>query len=466
MNKLLSLKIASITLLALLILVPLYMIEAKISERAFLRDSAAQSVALSWTGDQRVSGPILTLTYQERVVTGLSDSKGFRFDGVEKRVTRTRQFAPDSLTINATMQTEILNKGIYPVPVYTSELVFNGLFDLGAVAQAVAELERLDSVERVESIKMLWRISDTRGLNVVSALLLGDTSYALIPGLPAGVGGNGMHLALPLASLKHGGEVPYRLSFKLRGMRDLSFVPVAKQTDIHLTSDWPHPMFRGSFLPAQRTITDEGFTASWHVNEFASKASTQVQQCSPKECDGARILSLGVELVDPVDIYLQSERAVKYGFLFVALIFTAFFTFELLAGLRIHPVQYSLVGAAIAAFFLLLISLAEHLGFNMAYALSAAASLGVIGVYLQSILQSGATAARFSAGLGLLYWLLYMILKSEDYALLMGALLCFMVLAAVMVLTRNVNWYGLGVQRGTTTEVADAARSASGSKAP
>ncbi|MFK7975196.1 MAG: cell envelope integrity protein CreD [Halioglobus sp.] len=443
MNKLLSIKIASILLLALLILLPLQLIQAKISERAVLRDSAAESVAASWTGSQSVNGPVIALVYQERVVTKIPDSEGFRFSSVEELATKRRYFAPETLAVNAAMQTEVLKKGIYAIPVYTTQLKFEGLFDFSRVEQAVAELQQSDSVTNIEAIKVLWRISDPRGLNAVSTLTLNETAYAMTPGMPSGLNGSGMHLELPLGATE-GKAVPYTFSLELRGMRDLSFLPVAKQTDIHMESDWPHPSFQGSFLPAQRAITDDGFTASWHVNEFASNASAQMQQCFRPDCGHFQVPSLGVQLVDPIDIYLQSERAVKYGFLFVALIFTAFFTFELLAKLRIHPVQYTLVGVSIAAFFLLLISLAEHLGFKVAYALSAFASLGVIAFYLQSILQSVGIAAKFSAGLGALYWLLYMILKSEDYALLMGAMLCFMVLAAVMVLTRNIDWYGLG----------------------
>lgn len=454
MNKPLSIKIASILLLALLILLPLHLIKTKISERAFLRDTAAGAVAASWTGDQLVSGPMIAVTYRERVVTRLPEGSGFRFDGTEELVTERRHFEPDSLVVNADMKTEILHKGIYTIPVYTSQLKFDGVYDLKAIARTVAELENSVGIEKIDSVKMLWRISDPRGLNAVSLLTLGDTDYELTPGLPAGVAGTGMYVELPLDSLENEEKVAYRLSVELRGMRDLRFLPVAKQTDIHLTSDWPHPMFSGAFLPAKRTITAEGFTASWYVNEFASNGSEQIPQCFEPDCGGFRALSLGVELVDPVDIYLQSERAVKYGFLFVALIFTAFFTFELLVQLRIHPVQYTLVGAAIAAFFMLLISLAEHFGFKLAYALSAMASLSVIGVYLQSVLHSRYTAAQFVAGLGALYFLLYLILKSEDYALLMGAVLCFMVLAAVMLLTRHIDWYGMSVREEVPVEAA------------
>lgn len=446
MNKTLLIKFGSIALVALLILLPLQMIKNKISERAFLRSSATQSVAASWTGEQTVSGPIIVLSYKERVGKRLANGSGFIFDSDTPLQTRTVRFTPEALNISAKMSTNLLQKGIYPIPVYTTAIEFSGSFDSKELIATTKRLRDMESVEEILPPVIAWRVSDPRGIDTVSTVAFGGSNYSMEPGTPASWGRNGLQQTLPLESIGILDEATFRLDLTLRGMQRLAFAPLAKTSNIELASDWPHPSFNGAFLPTQRSITDDGFTASWRVNEFASNAVTNLRDCYEHNCETAAPTALGVSLVDPVDIYLQSERAVKYGFLFVALIFIAFFTFELLARLKIHPVQYSLVGAAIAVFFLLLISLAEHLGFSTAYAASAAASLIIIASYLRAVLPSLQSTAWFCGGLGCLYWLLYIILKSEDYALLMGSLLCFMVLAMVMLLTRKIDWYDFGRQ--------------------
>ncbi|MCO2314175.1 cell envelope integrity protein CreD, partial [Pseudomonas aeruginosa] len=208
---------------------------------------------------------------------------------------------------------------------------------------------------------------------------------------------------------------------------------------------WPHPSFGGEFLPSEREITAQGFTARWQTSFFATNMEEALRSCVEEQrCDGFQARAFGVGLVDPVDQYLKADRAIKYALLFITLTFAGFFLFEVLKRLAVHPVQYALVGLALAFFYLLLLSLAEHVGFELAYLVSAGACVGLIGFYLCFVLRSVARGLGFSAGLAGLYGLLYGLLSAEDYALLMGSLLLFAVLAAVMVLTRRLDWYGVG----------------------
>jgi inner membrane protein len=233
------------------------------------------------------------------------------------------------------------------------------------------------------------------------------------------------------------------MEFSLAGTESLSIVPVADSNQVAIQSAWPHPSFRGDFLPTEREVypQDRGFKARWEVSSLASRAQQQVG--GMREA-GVAVERITISLIDPVDVYTQVDRASKYGILFVLLTFVAFGLFELIKRLPIHPLQYLLVGLALAIFFLLLLSLSEHIAFWKAYLVSSAACIGLQFVYLSGVLKSWRLAAGFAVMLTALYGVLYGLLASEDNALLMGSLLLFGVLAAIMWLTRRIDWYELG----------------------
>ncbi|WP_172675187.1 cell envelope integrity protein CreD, partial [Stenotrophomonas pictorum] len=231
------------------------------------------------------------------------------------------------------------------------------------------------------------------------------------------------------------------LEFVLDGTRSLSVVPVGDDTRVDIASSWPHPQFSGSFSPHERSVDDRGFKASWAVSSLASAAQEQLRRNLIAD---AEVESLTVALVDPVDVYTQADRATKYGILFVLLTFVGFALFELIKQLRIHPLQYLLVGLALAIFFLLLISLSEQIAFWQAYLVSAAACIGLQGFYLSGVLRSWKYGLMFSTLLTLLYGALFLLLGSENNALLLGSLLLFGILALIMWITRKIDWYELG----------------------
>jgi len=233
---------------------------------------------------------------------------------------------------------------------------------------------------------------------------------------------------------------------ELRGMRAMSFALLSENTHVKLAANWANPSFMGELLPEKREISEQGFTAEWRASSFSYNVFSALEQCRKGECNSLLQRAVGFELIQPVDVYQQSERSIKYAELFIILTFMALILFELLKKLRIHPIQYTLVGMALLVFYLLLISLSEHILFLHAYSISAAASMALLTLYFGAILHSYKLGAILGAALAALYAVLYVILQSEENALLMGSVLFFVMLAGLMLSTRHFDWYALTAQ--------------------
>ena len=295
--------------------------------------------------------------------------------------------------------------------------------------------------------QLVLGIQDTRGIRDGVKLEWDGAPTVLYPGSVDAAGTpNGIHADLGvLSSNKTSATREFRIALSLLGTERLDIVPVGATTTVALSSAWPHPSFTGRILPdAGMKVSSEGFAAQWRTSHFATNLSQLHQRCvQSKQCDAFNQHSLTVSFVQPVDLYQTVERSVKYGFLFIGLTFAAFFLFEVLKRLSIHPVQYALVGLALAIFFLLLISLSEHLGFTTAYAIASASCVTLNGYYVAHVLKSIRRGALFGLALSALYGLLYVLLRMEDHALLMGSLLVFACVASAMVATRRVDWYAV-----------------------
>lgn len=230
-------------------------------------------------------------------------------------------------------------------------------------------------------------------------------------------------------------------------MNSFHFLPLAKENKLQLQANWPHPKFTGAQLPVAHQISQQGFNALWHSNHFSVNTLQYLEAChTDLDCislGNKNRLSLGVDFINPVDIYLKTERSLKYAFLLIGLSFMVFFIIEQLKGLVLHPIQYSFAGLAIAAFYLLLLALAEHIGFALAYAIAALACSSLLFAYLLKVLKSKQLAINLCAGILGLWALLYLIIKSEDFALLLGSLLVFSLLTILMLSTRTMDWYKL-----------------------
>jgi inner membrane protein len=437
MARALWLKISAIVGLAVALLIPLKLIESKIEERQATRASVVAELANTSVGEQTMSGPLLILPCTEHYEVEERDpARGLVREKRSRDCTRT--YVADSLTMTGALKTENRHRGIYSARFFAATLQIEGRFELPAIAAP-------SDVMRVWGAPLLaLGVRDVRGIRSAAGISWDGNAYPFTPGLKPGAGGAGVHAVLGAPAVPRAGAHAFSFAIEIAGLQNLNFVPSARQHEVRLTADWPHPSFVGRHLPVTRDIGTEGFQAMWRISELASEAPRTLAACADASCKALEQLHFGVSLLDPVDVYAQANRAVKYALLFVLLTFAVFFLFEIMRELRIHPVQYGLVGLALAVFFLLLIALSEHIRFVYAYLISAGACVALIAAYVQAVLRSRLRALGFAAMLTALYTMLYALLRSEDHSLLLGALLVFGVLAAIMMLTRKVDWYGVG----------------------
>ncbi|CTP93485.1 Inner membrane protein involved in colicin E2 resistance [Xanthomonas translucens pv. poae] len=430
----LILRFATIGGLILLLLIPLLMIRGTVQDRQRYRDEAVQRVSQSKAGEQRLLGPLRVVPWTQVRDVAVVDAEGKRSVKRETESGYELQ-TPRRLAISGELKPSQRSIGLFKVQVYRWHARLKAQFD--DLACAAVEGRRYGQPY------LLVGIQDVRGLVGTPTLRTDGKALALLPGSLALAGqSKGVHALLPALADARQGKLTdlhsVEMEFVLDGTQGLSIVPVGDDNQIALSSPWPHPLFGVRFLPSERRITEQGFQANWALSSLSSGAQGQLASGS-EDLDALR-----VDLVDPVDVYTQADRASKYGILFVVLTFVAFALFELIKRLPIHPLHYLLVGLALAIFFLLLLSLSEHIAFWQAYLVSALACIGLQFFYLRGVLRSRARAAGFASMLSVLYGALYALLASEDNALLMGALLLFGILAAIMWITRKINWYELG----------------------
>ncbi|MBT4075433.1 MAG: cell envelope integrity protein CreD, partial [Gammaproteobacteria bacterium] len=396
-----------------------------------------------WTGSQEIFGPILVVPYMETIINKKWDVNQKAYHEYEQKFSRELLILPDDLKIKGAMQTEVRSRGIYSIPVYNTDFSIGGLFSN----------KKIVSLKKKDNIKIDWQkvrismvISDMRGIENQPVLIWNNDELSFIAGSAMDLKGDGIHA---LVNQLQETEVDfYNFSFQisLRGMESLQFLPTAKNTQVNLSSSWPHPSFIGSYLPSEHNISNSGFNAVWKISSLSSGVEALIDGCKISKCSGLMKNKFGVTLHQPVDIYHQTERSVKYAALLISLTFAIFFLFEVMKSLQLHPMHYFLVGSALTIYYLVLISLTEHISFLYAYIIATLSSVIIIGYYLSSVLKSYKRAMLVSLMLFTLYGMLYMILKSEDNALLMGSILIFSVLTVVMIITRKVDWFKVGDQ--------------------
>ena len=429
----LAFKIATVLGLTFVMLIALAMIRGTVEDRQRYRAEAVQEVSRSTAGEQAIAGPVLFVPYSDRIIVMRADAGGVQRP-VEELRTGTWVFFPESLDVRGTLRSLPRMRGLYEVRVFELDSTLRAAFRVN--------IPRDDDPATPRTIgapQLGVGIRDVRGLSGATSLRVMWKPRELRQGLGHG-DASGVHTTLAVPA--EGETLSFDVEFKssLAGTETLSVVPLAERNVIALDSPWPHPQFHGDFLPRTRTIGADGFRANWDVSSLASNAQSRflaaMDNPGPESAQ-----TISVSLVDPVDVYTQVDRATKYGVLFVLLTFVAFFMFEFLKQLRIHPIQYGLVGLAIAIFFLLLLALSEHVEFLLAYVAAAVACVALIGYYLGYVLGGWARGASFAAMLGTLYAALYGLLISEDNAMVLGAGLLFLILAAIMVLTRKLDWY-------------------------
>ena len=417
MNLAAAAKFALTALLALALLVPVLMIQNLVAERQARRNEAVAAIAEGWGKRQVVSGPYLAVPYERHWTEVRQESVDGKLREIRNPRSESRVLRLPATRVDWTVDARIGEKayGIYKARLYTARLRAHGSLEV----PPRASLEDGASRYKWGTPRLVVGVSDPLGIRSASG------THAFTPGAGDTAVPAGLHALLP--DLQYPTRLEFSMNLEVAGSEAFSLAPLGADASIAMRADWPHPSFQGRYLPAAHDIRADGFSASWKISRLAGHGMGE-----------AGIL---VWFIEPAGLYQQLERASKYGFLFIGLTFAAFLLFELLRRLAIHPVQYALVGLALATFFLLLTALSEHIDFAAAYGAATVACVGLISTYLVWVLRSVRMALAFGAALSALYAMLYALLKAEDYSLLGGSLLLFALLAAAMLGTRGVDWY-------------------------
>jgi inner membrane protein len=444
MQRQLAIKVLIIFVLGVVALIPVSMVKSKVYERQGFQEQARSSVTASWTGPQLILTPVLVIPYQLSAVA----TSGFQIDQQPLRSDGLHAVLPETLRGEVHVENKSVFKGIYEVPVYNSDATFTGKLSSTKIKQQIAKIKRLPRFESLGVPYFSIHIADVRGISKTPSLKINQKPVRLNPGSRLEYLDGGLHAEFPLISGQIN-DLTFTLDLSLRGMGSLSLIQLADDAKSVMSSDWPHPEFIGASLPVEREITPAGFDASWSTTRYSSNSAVSLEQCLEKsDCNTLLASAFGVNFIEPVDIYLQSERSVKYALLFIGLSFITFFIFENIKKIPIHPIQYAFVGLAISVFYLLLISLAEHIAFHWAYTFAVMCCCGLLLFYVRYMLKNILSAILFSAMILGLYGLLYVIVQAEDFALLMGSFLVFAVLAILMYVTRKIDWYDLAKIEG------------------
>lgn len=427
-------RISFLIFLVLIMLIPLSMVEGVVQERGWRKDEVAREIGDQWGPPQIVSGPALVVPYDYTETQTLAD-------GQTRSSVKTRYlvFTPDSTSINAKAQVEKRYKSIYEVPVYVADIAINSKFgplDLAQHGVAPAQI-------KWEAASLVLGISEIRAIKSVT--LDAFRSGRAIEGglLPYHPFATGIHANLPLTSVANstrGFDVTFTLA--LNGRDDLSFQPLGRQTEITLSSNWPHPGFSGAPLPDSRTIDAKGFKAQWSVSHIATGAPLS-WRAEEFKLEPARMVTVGAGLMEPGDVHQQTDRIVKYGILVVGLTFGTIFVVGLLKRDRVHLVQYLLIGASLSLFYLLLLSMAEQMEFLGAYVIASLVDIVLVAWYAATTIRR-LMGAVVGAILTALHVYMYVLLQMESFALLSGTLGLLLILVAVMFVTRKVDWFAIG----------------------
>ncbi|MFI5204699.1 MAG: cell envelope integrity protein CreD [Flavobacteriales bacterium] len=422
-------KSATLLVLIMLLMVPTVFIDMLVMERENRQTEAVQEVSAKWGREQTISGPMITIPYYDQnssITSGTTKQKSYL------------HLLPEHLKINGKLFPEKRYRSIYEIVVYNSKVNFTGKFSTRETNLRSIPKENLLVNEAFISVG----ISDLRGINEEIPVTWEQKEFMFNSGVETnGVFETGIHARVPF-EVADTTTNTYSFSFdiSLKGSQYLYFTPAGKVTEVNVSSGWENPSFNGAFLPDSRAINGKGFSAYWKILQLNRDYP---QSWNNNEFNFGKS-SFGVDLLLPVDNYQKITRSIKYAVLFVVLTFLIFFFLELRNNKMIHPFQYLLVGFGLVIFYTLLLSISEHVNYNLAYLISMVMTIGLISIYSKSVLNDSKLAVLIGGTLSILYGFIFTIIQLQDYALLMGSLGLFMILALTMYFSRKINWYGIG----------------------
>ena len=422
-----TIKILVIGLLVLILLIPASMIKSLIMERQFTRNSVVKEISKKWGNKQSITGPILSVPWYKYFE--------IKRDGkVEiEKIEKTLYLLPETLDIKGDLQPEIRYRGVYKVIVYKSNLNISGNFIIPDSLELDINNDDIDWGKA----SLLIGIPDMRGIQNDLQINWNKKNYEVRPGMASNVAGkSGVTAFVPLSSDNK--TYSFNFNIDLNGSESLFFMPLGKTTDVSLTSTWDTPSFTGAFLPDNREVSEAGFKADWKILHL----NRNYPQIWKENIFSINHSSFGINLLFPVDEYQKSMRSAKYAIMFIVLTFIMFLFFELINKRRTHPIQYILVSAGLLLFYTLLISLSEHIGFNLAYLSSSVGIIGLITMYSHNIFKKYSITVIMGICLSIIYGFLFVILQLQDYSLLLGSIGLFIILGVIMFISRKIDWYG------------------------
>lgn len=424
-------KLGAITLITLLLLIPAAMVRDLVRERQNTESEAVREVSSNWGEEQTLSGPFISIPYNKLVKRNNENNSGFSWVKIKDYI----HILPETINVTGNVEPEIRSRGIHEVAVYTSDFSITGSFQ----AFNFNELDIPRADIHFDKAKLVMGISDLRGIDNSIELLWNKKTLEFKPGPESqNVVSNGINASIPMepdSMVAH----EFNIKLSLKGSQGVHFSPLGKTTVVDLTSPWKDPSFSGSFLPDSREVSNSGFESHWSVLHL-NRNFPQFWLGSKYSIKGS---TFGVKLLKPVDNYRKVMRCMKYAILFIVFTFITFFFIEILRKKAIHPLQYILVGIALIIFFSLLLAITEHLSFNAGYLISSVATIFLIGGYIKAIIKSGVLVGLITGILSLLYGFIFVVMQIQDYALLIGSIGIFVVLAVLMYCSRKVNWYQL-----------------------
>ncbi|WP_404372111.1 cell envelope integrity protein CreD [Sphingomonas sp. MMS24-J45] len=443
-----GMKLLFTLLIGAVLAIPLFTVYLLVYDRQNQSNTARASIAEGWGGPQSISGPILVIPYSATTTETVTENG--------KQVAKTSTawheltLSPDVATIQSTVKPDVRKRSIYEAVVYEARNRGTARFALPADLSRWGTTRAALALDRAE---LRFGISDARGLFGAPPAVTADARpLELQPGKgPRETGGSGFFTALdasPLAAKPIGVTFDYAV----RGNQSIALLPQGGDTRWTVTSRWANPSFQGGFLPTERQVGANGFTATWRVGNLAlgrtlisTDEHPEATVAAPERGLPGDSAAARVDLVTPVDLYAQVNRSVKYGFLFIGFTFTALLMFDLIGGVKVSPIEYGLVGAGLVLFFVMLLAFAEVIGFTLAYCVAGGAIIALLTAYSSAVLRSWRRGGLIAGLLTALYGVLYVLLSLEDLSLLIGSLLLFAALAAVMYLTRGIDWGGRDV---------------------
>ncbi len=422
-NNTLTVKIILIALLIIALIIPITMVQNMIMERNKTADEAAAEVEQKWSKPQGITGPILVIPYKEYIE---GENKA------QQIAIRYLFILPDILQTSGNLETENLKRGLYDIVVYRSSFNLSGSFSM-------ADLQQKNIPEQsllLDKAKLIVRIADLHGITEQVKGKWGNDKLIFNSDIDTPLLSPALSCFVSLTHMQE--EIPFTIELKLKGSESVMFTPLGKTTHVSLKSNCVTPSFTGAFLPEDRNISEDGFSASWKILNLNRNYP---QVFTDKNLDiNLEESNFGVNLLLPVDQYQKSIRSIKYAFLIIILTFVVCFFVEVLQKKNIHPFQYLLIGLALCLFYTLLVSISEHLSFSLSYAIASIMTIGLLVFYLSGILKIKKTALTIGGMLLLLYIYIFILIQMEIYALLVGSIGLFIILAIIMYYSLKINW--------------------------